>query len=94
MCEAGSRGVAAGLQPGCSRVAAGLQPGCSRVAAYMAMHLLVDDLRVREGLRLEAELEPLPRQLVHTAPVGSELLRVRVRVRVGVARLARGGGEG
>jgi len=49
------------------------------------MHLLFDDLRVREGLHLEAELEPLPRQLVHTAPVGSELLRVRVRVRAGVA---------
>ena len=51
----------------------------------MAMHLRIDDLRVREGLRLEAELEPLSRQRVHTAPMGSELLRVRVRVRVGVA---------
>ena len=28
----------------------------------MAMHLLFDDLRVGEGLRLEAELEPLRRE--------------------------------
>ena len=88
-CEVCAR-RAQGLQPGCSRLAAALQPGCS----LMAVHLLFDDLRVGEGLRLEAELEPLPRQLVHTAPVGSELLRVRVGVRVGVALARTGRREG
>ena len=78
MCARRAQGVAAGLQPGCSRVAAGLQPGCSRVAAGLQLIWLCTCSSMISGLGkgcvLRPSLSPSPGSLFTPRPWAASCL--------------------